>query len=428
VYEPFLAGRLDGLAGEYPVWVNQPIRAQDLPGAIARACHEARTHRGPALVVVPMNDWLAPAEDPEELAAPERIVHASAADAGAIAELAALVAAARSPALVVGAGADSPAAWAALVALAERLVCPVWQEAFGGRAGFPQDHPLFAGFLPAGRASLRETLAGYDVVVAVGAPVFRQYTYEPGPLVVEGTRVAVVTDFPDEAHRSPAELAVLAAPAAVCAALLDRVPARDAPVPKSFQRPPVPAPPASGEPLVASHVLQALADRLPPSAIVLEEAPSAGPELQARIPARRPLGFLRAAMGGLGFVLPAAIGLRMGAPDRPVVAILGDGSSLYGIQGLWSAVRYEVGPLFVVLANGGYRIMDSLAALHGGAAPWPSFEGIDIAGLARAFGCAAERIDTYDDLVRRLDAIVPGLADRQEPLLLEVVVAPHREA
>jgi benzoylformate decarboxylase len=161
---------------------------------------------------------------------------------------------------------------------------------------------------------------------------------------------------------------------------------------------------------------------------VLEEAPSAGPELQARIPARRPLGFLRAAMGGLGFVLPAAIGLRMGAPDRPVVAILGDGSSLYGIQGLWSAVRYEVGPLFVVLANGGYRIMDTLAALHGGAAPWPSFEGIDIAGLARAFGCAAERIDTYDDLVRRLDAIVPGLAERQEPLLLEVVVAPHREA
>ena len=59
--EPFLTGRLDGLAGDYPVWTDQPVRAADVPGSIARAAHEARTGRGPALVIVPMDDWLAPA-------------------------------------------------------------------------------------------------------------------------------------------------------------------------------------------------------------------------------------------------------------------------------------------------------------------------------------------------------------------------------
>ena len=129
----------------------------------------------------------------------------------------------RSPALVVGAGTDDRESWDALQALAERLDCPVWQEAFGGRAGYPQDHPLFAGHLPSGRSELRKALAEHDLILAIGAPVFRQYPYEDGPLVEPGTRIVVLTDDPDEANGGPADLAVVAHPAAVCAALLDRV-------------------------------------------------------------------------------------------------------------------------------------------------------------------------------------------------------------
>jgi benzoylformate decarboxylase len=95
---------------------------------------------------------------------------------------------------------------------------------------------------------------------------------------------------------------------------------------------------------------------------VVEERPSNRPELHARTPARRPLGFVSAAMGGLGFGMPAAVGIRMALPDRPVVAIIGDGSSLAADQALWSAVRYRAGVLFVVLSNGGYAIMDELSA------------------------------------------------------------------
>ncbi|MGW0801987.1 thiamine pyrophosphate-dependent enzyme [Nonomuraea sp. NPDC002799] len=442
--EPFLAGRLDGLAGDYPVWVGQPVRAQDVPGAVARAFHEATTFRGPALVVVPMDDWAQPFGDEETVAAPGRLLRPAAVADGDLAPLVKLLAGARSPAIVAGAGAG----WESLVPLAERLGCPVFQESFGARAGFPQDHPQYAGVLPADRARLREALAGHDVVLAVGAPVFRQYPYAPGPLVAPGTSVAVVTDDPAEAHRSPAGLAYLASPSAVCARLTTLLPPRPAAtlpsgagvsgvpgvssgagvagVPSGAgvagDVPTVPAVPSEGRPLRAAHVLRELASRLPADTVLVEETPSSRPDLHRLVPARTPLGFLSAAMGGLGFAVPAAVGLRMALPGRPVVAVVGDGSALYGLHALWSAAHYRVGALFVVLANSRYAVMDRLADKQGGKAPWPPFTEVDMGGLARSLGCPARRVDAYDELTAVLDKVLPSLSAREEPLLLDVTV------
>jgi benzoylformate decarboxylase len=113
----------------------------------------------------------------------------------------------------------------------------------------------------------------------------------------------------------------------------------------------------------------------------------------------------------------------MALPERPVVAVVGDGSSIYGIQALWSAAYYRVGVLFVILSNGGYAIMDRLAERQGLEPPWPSFD-VDVAALARAFGCAARRVTTHEELVRELDQVVPTLASRTEPVLLDVVIEP----
>ncbi len=419
--EPFLTGRLTGLGGDYPVSVEQPVRAQDLPGAVSRAAHEAVTGRGPALVIVPMDDWSAAAADEPE-AAPAEVVRAVGPEPAAVERLAAFLAGAGAPAIVVGAGADDAEGWSALVELAERLVAPVWQESFGARAGFPQDHRLFAGHLPADRTRLRETLGPHDVVLVVGAPVFRQYPFDEGPLVNPGTRIAVVSDDPAEVHRSPAELGVLGPVAATCRELARLVPAREAELPPPFSRPAAPPP---GESLRAAHVLAALAERLPADAVVVEEAPTARPDLNAYVAARAPLGFLSAAMGGLGFALPAAAGVRMAQPSRPVVAVVGDGSAIFGIQALWSAAHYRIGALFVVLANGGYAVMDRLAERHGGRGPWPRVD-VDVAAIARAFGCPARRIETHDELLRELDDFLPTLASREEPLLLEVAVEPDQ--
>ena len=420
--EPFLAGHLDGLAGDYPVWHKQPARAQDVASTIARACHEAVTSRGPALVTVPMDDWLAPADDSRERAAPREVLRTVAADAAVADRLAEMIAAARSPALVVGAGADDPETWSAITGLVERLGCPVWQEPFGARAGFPQDHPRFAGHLPPNAGGVRKTLSHHDLVMVVGAAAFRQYPYEPGRLIGPNVRVAVLTDDSAEAHRSVADLAVVAPLAALCEAVAERITQRDS-TPLVPPRPARLPPPAPGAPMLPGHVFDALAARLPVNAVVLEESPSSRSELQDRLPARAPLGFLSAAMGGLGFAMPAAVGVRMALANRPVVAIVGDGSSLYAPQALWSAAHYEVGALFVVLQNGGYAIMDRLAARQGEPGPWPSLAMIDITNLARSFGCDAMRVTDHRELEHVLSDAVPSLTARTTPLLLEVPVA-----
>ena len=415
--DPFLAGRLEGLAGTYPVSAEQPVRPQDVPTAIARAWHAARAGRGPALVLVPMDDWAAPAAE-EPVSAPVATTVSRGAD---VEELTALIDEARSPVLVAGAGNDSAEGWDALVALAERLGCPVWQEPFSARAGFPWDHERFAGHLPAGRAALREALRPHDLVVVVGAPLLRQYGYEPGSLLEPGTRAAVVSDDAEEVRGSPADLGLVADPALACRLITEYVGAHDRRAAAAGERG-APAVHDRAGGLTAREVLVALGERVAPDTIVVEEAPSSRDDLLEALPARRPMGFLSAAMGGLGFAVPAAAGLRLADPTRPVVAVVGDGSALYGIHGLWSAARYGAGALYVVLSNGRYAIMDRLAGGHG---PWPGFEDVDPAGLARSLGCPSRRIETEDELTAALDEIVPGLADRTEPLVLDVRVDRH---
>ncbi len=185
----------------------------------------------------------------------------------------------------------------------------------------------------------------------------------------------------------------------------------------------------AGEPLTASHVLAALAERLPRNAVVLEEAPVDRPDIHDRLPAREPLGYLSAAQGGLGFAMPAAAGVKMALPDRPVVAVVGDGSALYGVHAAWSAVHYGVGPLWVVLSNGGYVVMDRLAEKHGGGAgPWPGFGEVELAAIARGLrlpGAADHDARRAGRRARRGGA--RRSATRTEPLLLDVVVAPTRD-
>jgi benzoylformate decarboxylase len=420
---PFLTGRnLERLAGDYPVWAVQPAHSDDVPGAVARAWHEASLRRGPALVVVPVGDWDEPlGEGWPGPAAPTRVLHAPRVDLAALDELTSLLEDATSPAVVVGAGLDTREGWTAAARLAERLSCPVWQDAFASRAGFPQDHALFAGHLPWRRGELRALLGSHDLVLAVGAPAFRLYLYEPGSLVEPGTRVVVVGDDPDEVLRSRCDLALLAPPATVCAELAVRVSQRQGTV-VGVRRPESPVPPGEGEGLHAVHVVDALAERLPADAVLVEEAPSTRPEILARIATRQPLGFVAVANGALGFGLAAAVGLRFALPDRPVVALVGDGSATYSIQALWSAVRYRVGALFVVLGNSRYAVMDELAHLHGGPGAWPSFDELEPATLAAGMGCPAERIETYEELESTLDRVLPGLHERTEPLLLDVRV------
>ncbi|MGA9857212.1 MAG: thiamine pyrophosphate-dependent enzyme, partial [Solirubrobacteraceae bacterium] len=210
--------------------------------------------------------------------------------------------------------------------------------------------------------------------------------------------------------------------APACAALAEQVAERHGELPAPLHRPPPPPPPAAGEPLTPGHVYAELAERLPRDAVIVEETPSSQPELYQRVPVRSPGGFLACANGGLGFGIAGSVGLRLGDSNRPVIGVIGDGSSMYAIQALWSAAHYEVGVLLLVMANGRYAVMDGLARQAGAAAAWPAFGSIDIAGIARCLGCPAVNITTHRELTDTFDEVLPGLGARRSPLLVEVAL------
>ena len=434
--EPFLAGRLSGLAGEYPLEVIEPTCAGDVPSAVARAAYRAEVDHGPVVVVVPMDDWDAPAA-PDLRAAPTRLSAAARAVPDGIAEVTALLDRARRPALVAGALVDTPDGWAAVEQLVGRRAVAVYAEPFGSRAGFDQTHPAYAGQLPADRTRLRAALAEHDLVLVVGTGALRQYPFDDGPLVPEGTTLVVMTSDADEATRSPAEVSLLGDEVEMLGALAGpsredeegRADGAGRPVPTRPTRDDTPTgsgPPVEdpASPLRPEDVFAVLAEHLPAETVLVEETPSSRPALQSMVPARRPLGFLSAAMGGLGFAMPAAIGVRMGCPGRPVIAVIGDGSSMYAIQSLWTAAHRGVGVLFLVLANGRYAVMDRLADRRGGKPPWPAFPEVSVSALATGLGVEARTITSHEDLEGILPGLCRDLGARREPLLVEVSVVP----
>ena len=418
-YEPFLSGRLVEMALPYVKWSHQPDRAEDVPAAIERAYHTAmQAPRGPAFVSIPMNDWEAETERREA----REIDYRTAPSPETLDKAAEALESSERPAIIAGGGVDRAGAWYDAVALAERLNAAVWADPMHHRAGFPQDHPLFQGVLPPAQAKIAEALSEYDVVLVLGAPVFRYFQYLPGAPVEEGTRVIHVTDNPEEASRAAAGTGVMGDVGIAIRQLVERLPKEaDRPAPPPPEA--VPAPEAKDS-LPADYVLHALSGSLPEGAVVVEETPSSRMLLHEHLPIKTPGGFYSAASGGLGFGASASIGLKLAQPDRPVACVVGDGSLMYAAQALWSAARYGVAVVFVVMNNGQYKILRLLGELGGmeeEGLPGMDLPGLDIVGLARSLGCEGETVEHPGELTDAFDRAFEG----RRPYVVEALVDPE---
>ncbi|MDG4831306.1 benzoylformate decarboxylase [Solwaraspora sp. WMMD1047] len=405
--EPRLTSvRATELAQPYVKWAYEPVRAQDIPAALMRAYATAvQPPTGPVLLSLPLDDWSQPAAGVPAL---RSLSTRYAPDPQRLREFAEALAASRNPVLVTGGGLDRGGGWPAAVALAERLRAPVWSAPASERVGFPESHRQFQGFLPFAIGPLAERLRGHDVVLVVGAPVFRYYPYLPGDYLPVGARLLHVTDDPDEAARAPVGDSLVADPELTCTALAGLLPVAHRPGPPARPATPVPEP---GTPPSPDAFFAVLASAWPADAILVQEAPSSLSALRRQLRVNRPGSYFASASGGLGYGLPAAVGIALAERDsgrnRPVVAVIGDGSFQYSVQALWTAAQLSLPVVFLVLVNQQYAILKAFARLkRTPGVPGLDLPGLDIPAIARGFGCGAATVAAVADLP---DALAAGL-------------------
>lgn len=429
--EPWLVNaEPDVLVKPWVKWSYQPVRPQDIPAAFMRAYAVAlQPPAGPVFLSLPLDDWDAPSTVP---LAVRTVATRVAPDPARLAEFAGWIAEAKHPVLVYGSDIARGAGWGPAITLAEKLGVPVWFAPASERPPFPENHPLYAGGLPFAQGLISEKLAGHDVVVVIGAPVFRYYPWVPGPYIPEGCRLLHITCDPDESGRAPVGDSLLSDAVLALEALAGLLPARTTPasvVTQAHRMAPHPAAEsdvdesADGTPLTARQLFRILRAAAPQDTVLVEESPSNLADLHAEWPITEPDSFWTFASGALGWDLPAAVGIALAERDsgrnRPVLAVIGDGSLQYSIQALYTAAQHKLALTVVVPSNGEYAILKAFANFEN----CPGVPGLDIPGLkpsllAAGYGATGVVAST----AKEVHGALRDAWERDGPTLIEVPI------
>lgn len=447
--EPVLLGDMISVTRPWTKWAYEVERVEDVAQAVRRAVQVALTPpTGPVFLSLPLDVQMEPLPnadlDPPSI--PERGTRPPLA---ALQRAALVLAEARNPAILAGSRVTEADAVAELVAVAERLGAPVIPEAgtSHGRIPFPTDHPLYSDALPLWSPEVRKRLAEFDVLLCVGLNVLRQYIYhEPSRPIPEHIRLVQLDENAWELGKNyPVEVALLGDPKAGLAEL-DTLLAHTLPPERSAEarerRTRVAAARAKAQEAIRSRIAEqwdqrpmtpmalmgAVARVLPANAAVVEEAATTTNTLLERLGVLRdPMGYFGHRGWALGWGLGCALGVKLAWPHRPVLALLGEGAALYGIQGLWSAAHHHIPATFIICNNAQYQILKHCS----GKLPLPQMaQGrfvemdlthpeIDFVGLARSFGVEAHRVAGPDELSDRLRQSLSG----GRPVLIDVPIS-----
>jgi benzoylformate decarboxylase len=381
----------------YVKFAVEPARPEDVPAAIARAYYVAmQPPCGPAFVSVPIDDWTHQTGAMQARAVSREL----GPDPKAMKSLATALAASKHPALVVGPDVDRAEAVDLMVRVAEKAKAAVWVSPFSARCSFPERHPQFQGFLHASPAQLSEALRGHDLVVVIGAPVFTFHVEGHAAIFDGATTLFQITCDPDAAAITPLGNSIVATLKPSLSLLLELLPESKRAVPAGRT---LPSAPKAADPIPVEFLLHALSTAMPESAVLVEEAPSHRPAMHKHLPMRGQDSFYTMASGGLGYGLPAAVGMALGRPGIRTVCLIGDGSAMYSIQALWTAAQRRLPLTVVVVNNAGYGAMRSFSqVMQVRNVPGLDLPGIDFVRIAQGMGCDAMRVTKSAELAPAL--------------------------
>jgi benzoylformate decarboxylase len=438
--EPLLYDPLVPMAAPLVKWAIEVTRLEDLPRILRRAAKVAMSPpTGPVFISLPGD--ILNAQAGIDLGASSRILSRVRPDDTIIAGLAARLIAAERPVIIVGDEIVKSDALSEAGELAEVLGAPVWQQPTNYGAHFVSAHPAYAGTIPRLQPQAREILQRHDLMIALGADPLQMSIYSevdpmpPGLATVQiglvdwntaknyaveqgvhgdvkATLAALVPALKRSggtalAKKAKARLAELASTnwTAKRAALIPQIEAGRA-----------------ASPISADWLTLQVARAAEKGAILVNESLTTGRYMTNLFPFKDRFDFHSLASGGIGWSVPAAVGVSLAQPGRPVICFVGDGSAMYSIQALWTAAHQKLPITYVIANNGGYRIIKQrLRSFHQN----ENYIGmdfvdppVDFTALARSLGVRAERIADPDAIG---PALARGLAG-PGPTLLEVMV------
>jgi benzoylformate decarboxylase len=310
----------------------------------------------------------------------------------------------KNPVLIYGPEIERSGGWKAGIKLAERLKAPVYLSPLSDRASFPQTHPLFAGMAPIAIGPLSKKLLGHDLIVVIGAQIFRYYPYIAGEYLPRGADLLQITSDPYDAAAAIVGDSLLSDAGLALDSLVDAI----SEVTSRTTRPsPAKATQATrkdpGSPLTALEAFTALGEVRPQNAILVNETASNFADLLQNWPIVEPDSYYTFASGALGWGAPAAVGIaiaqKKAGTHRPVVAAIGDGSLQYSVQSLHTAAQQKLKLIFIVPCNDEYAILKNFAVLENTPdVPGLDLPGLDIVATAKAFGCIGVAANTAQSI------------------------------
>jgi benzoylformate decarboxylase len=441
VAEPVLTADLPTLARPFVKWAAEVHRLEDLPTYVHRAAKTALAPpMGPVFLSLP-GDILKNEAD-LDLMTPTRVASRIRGDAEAIAAAADLLAKAERPIIIAGDAVAQSSALAELAELAELIAAPVYVEFVPNTASFPASHPLYRGSMTRSQAGVREVLDRHDLLFSAGGDLFTWSLPSKVEAMPPGMPLIHLDTDPWQIGKNyPATAGIFGDPKAtlpeITAAVRERMSGGQRAAARQRLHAMSEAAMAERHVLkekaraLAGHspvqplaLLEAIGAMLPKDAVVIEEILSSAPGARSLINSEDAQSFFALRGGGIGWGLPAAIGAKLALPNRPVVALVGDGSALYTAQGLWTAAHSRIPVTWVIFNNTSYRILKQrVVAMRGMAEQTDTFVGmelndppVDFVGMARSFGVKAERARTVKDATDLIAQAIKGNA----PMLIDV--------
>ncbi|MHC1945450.1 thiamine pyrophosphate-binding protein [Bradyrhizobium sp. UFLA06-06] len=446
---PLLGHDLVAMAAPVTKWSVQIERADEIAPIMRRAFKVATdAPQGPVFVSLPID--VMEQETAVDALPPDNLWRSTRPDPAGIEALVALLLKSKKPAIIAGDDVARSGGEQALVALTEAVGATVWFEGLRHHAPFPTSHPSYRQSLPGDARQVRKALADADLVLLIGGPFFEDIWFVPGGHIPDGASVlqieasaerlalnnrldagivgdiAVSVSALTEAVRAKASADFRQAAqnrnAALAELQVKEKEAYRARVEKSWDRQPTAMPRVTAE----------LRRGLPDDVVIVDESITASLDLARAFDYRGFGDYFGGRGGGIGQGLAGAIGVKVAMPDRPVVAISGDGSAMYAIQALWTAAHHKLAIVFVVLANREYRILKHNVDVWrqnfeaGTQHPYQNMDingpALDFVHLAAGMGVEAVRVEKADDIA---GAVAKAVA-AQRPYLVEIAIEGKR--